>query len=248
MAERLFLAVEAPDEQGARDAVERFFDSSLTILSLPSPEFEYEIVEVRSASNGKAEINPAVENDILVQFAAKDMKVSQELSNLLRLQNREAQIVAALAPEEDLDVLKAKMWAEGFITKGKTLSIYHTGWNDEVSWFLDGFADIIQLMGSDFHIKVGFWDVEEYVPSMDGLVNRIKVDPDEQWVVTLEIRQLKNAYVRNITHRKETERLKRVIGNLGDHIRDLCIKYHNAQYEACPECAPLLSDTDNILS
>lgn len=44
----------------------------------------------------------------------------------------------------------------------------------------------------------------------------------------------------------EVKRLRDIVDDLAEYIRDLCFEHHTAPYQACPKCAEMLEVADNL--
>lgn len=234
MAGHLFLAVEAPDEGSASDTVDEFFRSSKTKLAVYPLEISHEVVGVRCAAAAGGGLDPAVEADILREFAQKDKEIANTLRAVFRYVSGPARVVGVLSEPRNMDDVLAQLWSEGFATRGRSLSEHYVGPDHDAGWAVTELGRTLKLMEGGFHQDVGFWDAEHHTSSLLALRGRVDLAPEAQWVATVKIELEGHAYASNMKTQRE---LKAKIEDLRRHARVMCNKYHDVPFEKCPECS-----------
>lgn len=237
MPNSLYLAVETPEEDMVPGEIARFLGSSPAKLAVYPLEISYDIIEIRNASDGNGGLDPEVERDILQIFSEKDEEIADAFRAVSRFASKSGRVLGALSDPEDYDTFLSRKWAEAFATQGRSLTAHYTSRDDEAEWAVHEFKRALRLVEDGFHDRVGFFDLEQLEPSLDSLRDRIQSGREIQWVVTVDLKLGGNSYS---TNTKTENRLENTIDDLTEYIRDLCIRHHNAPFQACPECAAVL--------
>ncbi len=149
----------------------------------------YKICDVMPLCLDDGSVNPEIVDEIEKKLDYKDEIVSEQIAFFDTLDHA-GEVLVALDPAPELKDAVRFTWSQALKTKGLSLSAHRDPENhgkNSVRSTLLMLKKVMMLMGDFFHNEVYFYDITDETPSMRNMLERVKTEPQNQWVVQVDM-------------------------------------------------------------